>query len=303
MIKMETKGEKIFDVVNIMFMLIFVLVMLLPFLHVIFASFSSSEFILQQRGLVLWPKGFNIIAYKFALKNPLIGTSYRNTIFYSGAGTFIGLIIMSMAAYTLVKKGWPFKGLVLAIFLIPMFFGGGLIPSYINIKNLGLLDTVWVMFLPSCISTFFLIIMRTGFSQIPDSISESAYMDGANDFLILFRLIIPLSKATLAVIALFSPFIVARLATLCKSGFFFLRNRKLYPLQMILREVLIQGEMRVVETSMLDEGIGEYADDMLKMREVIKYATIVLSIGPVICAYPFLQRYFVKGVMIGSLKG
>jgi len=300
MIKMETKGEKIFDVVNIMFMLIFVLVTLLPFLHVIFASFSSSEFILQQRGLVLWPKGFNIIAYKFALKNPLIGTSYRNTIFYSGAGTFIGLIIMSMAAYTLVKKGWPFKGLVLAIFLIPMFFGGGLIPSYINIKNLGLLDTVWVMFLPSCISTFFLIIMRTGFSQIPDSISESAYMDGANDFLILFRLIIPLSKATLAVIALFS---IVGYWNSWFPALIFLRNRKLYPLQMILREVLIQGEMRVVETSMLDEGIGEYADDMLKMREVIKYATIVLSIGPVICAYPFLQRYFVKGVMIGSLKG
>jgi len=297
----KTLGDNVFDVINIMLMLVLVLVTLLPFLHVLFASFSSSEYLMHNKGLMLWPKGFNLQAYGFALRNPILGSAYKNTIIYAGLGTLLGGLLMSMTAYALVKPNWPFKKVFLLIIIFTMFFGGGLIPTYINIRNLSMLDTMWVMFIPSCISTWSIIILRTGFSQLSLSISESAYMDGANDFTILFRLIMPLSKAVLAVIALFS------LVGYWNSWFpalVYLRKRELYPLQMVLREILMMGEMRGMEEMMIDEQyIAEMGGDQIAMREVIKYATIMLAIGPIIFTYPFLQRYFVKGVMIGSLKG
>jgi putative aldouronate transport system permease protein len=178
-----------------------------------------------------------------------------------------------------------------------MFFGGGLIPTYLNIKNLGLIDKRLVMFLPTCVSTWSIIIMRTGFSQLPESLSESAYLDGANDFAILFKIILPLSKAVIAVIALFS---IVGYWNSWFNALIYLKDRKKYPLQMILREILIIGEMADLETTIAEE---VFASDRASLSQVIKYAIMVLTTGPIIVAYPFLQKYFVKGVMIGSLKG
>lgn len=178
-----------------------------------------------------------------------------------------------------------------------MFFGGGLIPSYLNIKNLGLLNTRLVMFLPSCIGTWSIIMMRTNFQEIPISLIESAYLDGANDFTILFRIVLPLSKAILAVITLFS---VVGYWNSWFSALIYLEDRAKYPLQMILREIIIIGELSDLESQLADEILSHRR---ASMQEVIKYATMVLTIGPIIAVYPFLQKYFMEGIMVGSIKG
>lgn len=290
-------SEQLFDIVNVILMILITIATLYPFLHVVFSSFSSSEYVLRNKGLMLWPKGFNISAYKFAIAHPMLGRSYLNTIFYAGAGTLLGLIVMSLSAYAFARPNFPGKSFFLFIIAFTMFFGGGLIPSYLNIKRLGLLNTSLVMFLPSCISTWSIIMLRTNFQQIPDSLGESAYLDGANDFTILFKIVLPLSKAILAVVVLFSA------VGYWNSWFpalIYLDSRSKYPLQMILREILIVGEMGDLDL----EKIGDLgAQERVAMGEVIKYAIMVLTIGPIIVLYPFLQKYFIEGVMIGSIKG
>lgn len=290
-------SDIIFDTLNTAFMIFLILVTLYPFLHVVFASFSSASFVMRNKGLILWPRGINLRAYEFAIAHPMLGLSYLNTILYASMGTLLGLLLMSLGAYAFSRPKFPGKSFFLFIIVFTMFFGGGLIPTYLNIRNLGLLDKRLVMILPSCISTWSLIIMRTGFSQLPESLSESAYLDGANDFTILFRIVIPLSKATIAVVALFS--LVGYWNTWF-SALIYLSDRRKYPLQMILREILIIGEMADLETTIAEE---VQANERASMQQVIKYAIMVLTTGPIIAAYPFLQKYFVKGVMIGSLKG
>jgi len=290
-------SDIIFDTFNIIFMIILVIVTLYPFLHVVFASVSSSSYVMLHKGLILWPRGFNLRAYSFALRHPMLGLSYLNTIYYASMGTILGLFLMSLAAYAFAKRSFPGKKFFLFIIVFTMFFGGGLIPTYLNIKNLGLLNTRLVMFLPTCISTWSIIIMRTGFSQLPESLVESAYLDGANDFQILFKITLPLSKAVIAVIALYS---IVGYWNSWFNALIYLNDRKKYPLQMILREILIIGEMADLETTIAEE---TFASERASIAQVIKYATMVLTTGPIIAAYPFLQKYFVKGVMIGSLKG
>jgi putative aldouronate transport system permease protein len=290
-------SDIIFDAFNIAFMVLLIIVTLYPFLHVVFASFSSASYVMKRKGLILWPIGFNLKAYKFAIAHPMLGLSYLNTIYYAFMGTLLGLLIMSLAAYAFSKQSFPGKSFFLFIIVFTMFFGGGLIPTYLNIKNLGLIDKRLVMFLPTCVSTWSIIIMRTGFSQLPESLSESAYLDGANDFAILFKIILPLSKAVIAVIALFS---IVGYWNSWFNALIYLKDRKKYPLQMILREILIIGEMADLETTIAEE---VFASDRASLSQVIKYAIMVLTTGPIIVAYPFLQKYFVKGVMIGSLKG
>jgi putative aldouronate transport system permease protein len=290
-------SDIVFDTANILFMIVLIIVTLYPFLHVVFASFSSSAFVMSHKGLILWPRGFNLKAYNFAIKHPMLGLSYLNTIFYASMGTLLGILVMSLAAYAFSKQGFPGKKFFLFLIVFTMFFGGGLIPTYLNIKNLGLLNTRLVMFLPTCISTWSIIIMRTGFSQLPESLSESAYLDGANDFAILFKIILPLSKAVIAVISLFS---IVGYWNSWFNALIYLTDRRKYPLQMILREILIIGEMADLETTIAEE---TFASDRASLAQVIKYAIMVLTTGPIIVAYPFLQKYFVKGVMIGSLKG
>lgn len=290
-------SEIIFDTINVILMVMLMVVTLYPFLHVVFSSFSSPEYVIENTGIMLWPKGFNIQGYKYAFAHPMLGKSYLNTILYAGAGTLLGIIIMSLSAYAFAKPSFPGKSFFLFIIVFTMFFGGGLIPSYLNIKRLGLLNTRLVMFLPGCISTWSIIMLRTNFQEIPDSLGESAYLDGANDFTILFRIILPLSKAILAVITLFS---VVGYWNSWFPALIYLDDRSKYPLQMILREILIIGEMADLESHIADE---VSSNKRAAMGEVIKYATMVLTIGPIIILYPFLQKYFMKGVMIGSIKG
>jgi putative aldouronate transport system permease protein len=289
-------GEYAFDKFNELLMLLLIAVTLIPFLHVVFASFSSSAEVLMNRGIFLWPKGFNLEAYKYALSHPVLIPSFFNTVYYAAAGTIIGLIFMSMAAYAFSKRAFPGKKAFLFLIVFTMFFGGGMIPSYINIRNLGLIDKRLVMIIPACISTWSIIILRTGFKQVPASLSESAYLDGANDFVILFKIIIPLSKAMLAVASLYS---IVGYWNSWFPALIYLRDRSKYPLQMVLREIVIVGQMNEI-TNRLSEELVSYKRSA--MEEVIKYATMVLTTGPIILVYPFMQKYFIKGVIVGSLK-
>jgi len=286
----------VFDKFNELMMLFLIAVTLIPFLHVIFASFSSSAEVLKNRGIFLWPRGFNLEAYKYALSHPILIPSFFNTVFYAAAGTIIGLTFESMAAYAFTKRTFPGKKIFLFVIVFAMFFGGGMIPSYINIKNLGLINSRLVMIIPGCIGTWSIIVLRTGFKQVPISLSESAYLDGANDFVILFKVILPLSKAMLAVITLYS---VVGYWNSWFPALIYLRDRTKYPLQMVLREIVIVGQMNEI-TNRLAEELVSY--NRAAMEEVIRYATMVLTTGPIILVYPFLQKYFIKGVIVGSLK-
>lgn len=293
MVIKKTWGEKIFDVVNVLIMLLLVVICVYPILYVFFASLSDSDKLLAHSGLLLKPLGFNIDAYMKVFKNPDIIRGYGNTIFIVVVGVFLNVFITSLGAYVLSRKDAYFKGILMKLITFTMFFGGGLIPMYLTIKDLGLLNKIWALIIPGLISTYNLIIMRTSFMAIPDSLEESAKLDGANDFTILFRIILPLSKPVIAVMVLY--YGVSHWNSWF-SAMVYLRDRTLYPLQLILREILINNSTANMTGT---AGIGEAA----LIGESIKYATIMVATLPILAVYPFLQKYFVKGVMIGALKG
>ncbi len=287
----KTIGERIFDVFNLSIITLITISCLYPFWYVAMASFSSGAEVAKHRGIMLFVKAFNLEAYNAVLSNPNIWVGYRNTIFYVVVGSAVNLIMTTFGAYGLSRRNVYGKEIIMKMIVFTMFFGGGLIPSFLLMKSLHLVDTVWVLIFPGAISTYNLIIMKTSFQGIPESIEESARMDGANDFTIMWRIIVPLSLPVMAVIFLFY-------AVGHWNAFFgavvYLRSRKLYPLQLVLREILISGSTDSMMTGQVDDRQG--------LSEVIKYATIMVSTLPILCLYPFLQKYFVKGVMIGSLK-
>jgi putative aldouronate transport system permease protein len=271
-----------------------IVVTLYPFLYVIFSSLSDSKQLLSHTGALLMPKGFSFNAYAMVFKNPNIMTGYMNTLIIVVAGTLLNLFMTSLGAYVLSRKGVPWTRPVMLLIIFTMFFSGGLIPSYLLINNwLGLGNSLLALLIPGMISTWNLIILRTSFESIPESLVESAWIDGAHDFTILFRIVIPLSLPVMAVMVLF--YGVGHWNAWF-NAMIYLRERNLFPLQLILREILIQNSTAYMsgETSMEDaEAVGES----------IKYATIIVATLPILAVYPFLQKYFVKGVMIGSIKG
>lgn len=285
-------GEKSFDLFNTLLMLLLCFVTLYPFLYVLFASFSNPADVAQHRGLLYSPIGFNSGAYKAVFDNPMIAKGYQNTLFYVVAGTAINLFMTSLGAYALSRRNLYFKNHIMFLIVITMVFSGGLIPSYLLIGNLGMLNTPWALLIPGAISTFNLIIMRTAFQGVPVSLEESAKMDGANDLTILFRVVVPLSMPVIAVMILW--YAVGHWNSYF-SALIYLRDRELYPLQLILREILITNSTDNMMT-------GASAGDKIPIGETIKYATIIVSTLPILCLYPFLQKYFVKGVMIGAIK-
>jgi len=287
------KSDIVFDVLNTIFMLCFVMVTLYPFVHVAFASVSNSFAISRHRGLILHPIGFNFEAYKLVFKNPMIMVGYSNTIFYVVVGTTFNILATSIGAYVLSIKGVKLKNFITFIIVFTMFFSGGLIPNYLQVKKLGLLNKRLALVIPNLISTYNLLIMRNSFMAIPESLDESARIDGANDYKILFNIIIPVSKPIIAVMILF--YGVGHWNSWF-SAMIYLRERKYYPLQLILREILIASDTNSMTT-------GAAISDKVPIGETVKYATIMVATLPILFSYPFLQKYFVKGIMIGALKG
>ena len=282
----RTKGEKAFGVFNIIFLSLLSICALYPMYYVLMASISDSGRLMSHSGLLLYPDGFSLQGYKVIIDNANIWTGYGNTLFIVIIGTIISLVVTSMAAYPLSRKSFTLRNFFMLMITFTMMFSGGLIPRFLVVNDVGLYDSIWSLILPVAVNTTNLIIMRTAFAAVPDSLEESAKIDGANDLVTYARIILPLTKATLAVLALYYG------VSYWNSWFtasIYLRSRSKFPLQLILREILIAND-------------NVNTDNEL-MAESIKYAAIIVSTVPILCAYPFLQRYFVKGVMIGAVKG
>jgi putative aldouronate transport system permease protein len=293
MIKNQDFLDKSIDVVIHAALVVLVLLTLYPLVYVAFASISDASQLITHKGLLYKPLGFSIEAYKSVFKNPGILTGYRNTLFILVMGVTLNLFMTSLGAYVLSRKNVMWNKAFIFIIVFTMFFNGGLIPLYLTVKGVGLIDSLWAPIIPFAISTFNLIIMRTAFMSVPDSLEESAKIDGANHFTILFKIILPLSMPVIAVMILYY-------AVEKWNGWFyssvFIKDRELFPLQLILREILIANQ-----TDSMAAGAG--AADQFQLSETIKYATIMVATVPILCVYPFVQKYFVKGVMVGALKG
>ncbi|AWP27718.1 carbohydrate ABC transporter permease [Paenibacillus glucanolyticus] len=282
----------IFHIVNVIVLLGVVIVTLYPFLYMIAVSLSKDIFVL--RGEVwLWPKGFNLDMYKLVLNDPRIFTAYTNTILYTVIGTLVALVVTSLGAYAISKKEMVFQKFFMMLIVFTMFFSGGMIPTFLIVKDMGLMDTLWAMVLPGAVSTWNLIIMRTFFRGIPIELEESGRIDGLTDFGIFLRIVLPLSKAVLATIGLFC---AVGIWNNFYQALLYLRDSDLYPLQVVLRNIVLSGQVN-------NSDVTSVGGDNLIVEESLKFATIIVSTLPILLVYPFLQKYFVKGVMIGSVKG
>lgn len=293
MVIKKSFSGKIFDVFNSTFLIILIVLCVYPILYVAVASFSDGNELLRHTGFLIWPLGFSMTGYEAVFNNPMIIRGYLNTFTIVFIGLLDNLLLTSFGAYALSRKSLRFKKVIMLFIVYTMYFSGGLIPYYFTVKDLGLIDSLWALIIPTSINTFNLIIMKTSFEAIPESLEESAKLDGANDFTVLFRIILPLSKATMAVMVLY--YGVSHWNSWF-NAMLFLKDRSLYPLQLVLREILIQNDMNAMTG-------GANAADVAQISETVKYATIMAATVPILCLYPFLQKYFMKGVMIGAIKG
>lgn len=284
-----------FDIFNVIFMLLVMVVMFYPVWYVITASFTNSDMLISQTGVLLWPKGFTINAYKLMMKNPMIIRGYLNSIFLVVSGVTLNIVFTSIGAYALSRKNLFWKKYIMFFIIFTMYFSGGLIPTYLLVsKTLHMSNTYWALLLPTLISTYNLIIMRTSFAAIPESLIESASLDGAGHCRILAGIVLPLSMPVIAVMILYY---AVGIWNAWFNASIYIKDRALFPLQLILREILINND-----TSSMTAGSGD-ASDLMSIGESVKYAVIVFATVPILCVYPFLQKYFVKGIMIGSVKG
>ena len=288
------KRVKPFQIVNILIMLFLIFVTVYPMYYVVVASFSDPLLIRSHTGPLFRILGEPTLqGYQKTLSNKSLYTGFKNTLFYLFVGTSLQLLLTSLAAYVLSRKNFMIRRGVMKMFIFTMFFNGGLIPMFFAIRNTGVYNTIWVSSIPYAISAYNMIIMRTFFETIPESLEEAAIIDGANDFTVFSKVILPLSKPIIAVMVLY--YGVGQWNSWFPAAMF-TRDRKLYPLQMILREILIENQAQSA-----DNLTAAMEDTFTK--ELVKYCTIVVSTFPILAIYPFLQKYFEKGVMIGAVKG
>jgi len=291
----ESGGDRAFNVANYILLTIVLIVVLYPLVYVVSASFSSSYAVLSGK-VWLWPVEPSLEGYKAVFKNKNILTGFQNTFFYTLAGTFVNVVMTVLAAYPLSRKDFRGRNKFMLLFVFTMMFNGGLIPTYFVVKDLSMIDTVWAMLIPTALSVWNVIIMRTYFqTTIPGELLEASQLDGCNDFRFLLKIVVPLSGPIIAVIALF--YAVGHWNQYF-NAMIYLKNPQLYPLQLILRDILVQNEVRI---DML--GDVKSAAARQGLRELLKYSLIVISSVPLMLVYPFVQKFFVKGVMIGSIKG
>jgi len=283
-----------YGITGIILLLLFIIFMY-PLIFVVSASFSSGQAVAAGR-VILWPVDFSVEGYIHVFRHNLILRAYWNTIRYTTVGTLFSVAIVMIAAYPLSRSDLIGRNKIMLFFVFTMLFNGGLIPNFLLMRDLGILNTIWVMTIPGALNVFFVIVARTFIqSSIPVELLESAQIDGCTDARYFFMILLPLSKAVIAVICLFA-------AVGHWNAFFsaivFLHDRNLVPLQVILREILILNQ---IDMSMVQD--PELVFQMIQIAGVIRYALIVVATLPILCAYPFAQKYFVKGVMIGSVKG
>ncbi len=295
MIGTRSRAERVFDLFNVLVMLLASFAFLYPLWYCIVSSVSDPGALSRHEGLLFWPIGYSVAAYKLVLQNPLILRGLVNSVSYVIAGVALNMVMTSFAAYALSRKRFLLKKPITLLIIFTMYFGGGLIPTYLLVKNaLHLADTPLALIVPSAVNTFYLIIMRTYFAGIPDSMEESAVIDGANDFRILLSIYLPLALPVVAVLIIY--YGIGQWNSWFSASIYLMYNRQWNPLQLILREILTQTSAARFTASARTEAERE------QIGKLIKYALIVITVMPIIMIYPFMQRYFIQGVMIGSLK-
>lgn len=292
--KMKTSlGDKIFVVINSAILICLCIITLYPIWYVFCASMTSNTYLVSHPGILLWPHEMTFGAYKLAFSHPLLLSGYTNTLIILAVSLPINILMTLFAGYFMASKDVMFKPLLQGLIMFTMFFSGGMIPAYLNIRDLGLYNSLWALILPGALSVYNSIICKTAIESVPESLKESAYIDGANDVIILFRIIVPLIKATLAVLLLY--YGVGHWNAWFNASIYLKDNEKL-PIQNIMRAILIAN------SNVLNSAAAEN-DQVNQFAEAIEYSTIILTTVPVLCIYPFIQKYFVKGVMIGAVKG
>ncbi len=288
-------NDKIFYVIITVVLTLFFLIVLYPCIYVISASFSSGSAV-QAGKVILWPVDFSLEGYKTVFNTKDVWTGFRNSLFYTVVGTSINIVMTMVAAYSLSRPDVPGKNGIMLLFTFTMFFNGGMIPTYMLIQNLNMLDTIWCLIIPGAIGAYNLIVARTFIQNtIPLELLEAAKIDGCSDIKYMLKIVIPLSKAVIAVLVLF--YGVGHWNSYF-NAMIYLHTKDLYPLTLFLRQILL---MEQIDPSTISD--PELQAQMAKAAGVIKYALIVVSMVPVMLIYPFIQKYFVKGVMIGSIKG
>lgn len=281
-----SRGEQIFKVFNYLFLTALALVCLYPFWHVTMASFSDSDALIAHTGLLLWPIEFTTTAYERVFANPNVLTGYISTFKLLIFGVSWQMVMTVLGAYVLSRREFMLRRPLMLAITFTMFFSGGMIPTYLNIQDLGLKGGIWAIIIPFAINTYYLIILRTSFESLPESLLEAAKIDGAGQVTLLLKIVLPLSKATLAVITMYYG------VAMWNSWFWasqLIGDRTQMPLSVVLRDILINSQMQ-----QMDSGVTN--------AEAIKYALIVVATVPILCVYPFVQRYFTQGVMIGAVK-
>lgn len=291
----QSQGDKIFNVINGLLIAVILIMIIYPLWFVIIASVSDPAKVLGGQ-VILMPRKFTLEGYRMVFRDPMIMTGYRNTLFYTVTGTAINLVMTILAAYPLSRKDWVGRGFFMGVLMFTMFFSGGIIPTYLMMNSLGMINTVWAMILPGAVSVYNTIIMRTFFvNSIPPELQEAAQVDGCSNTRLLLQIVLPLSKQILAVMVLF--YGVAHWNAFF-NALIYLTESKRYPLQLVLRSILIQN---TASQDML--GDLDTMGSRVMMAETIKYALIIVSTLPMMILYPFLQRFFEKGVMVGAVKG
>lgn len=290
----RTRGDMVFDTINAGLLIVLMLIVLYPLIYVVSCSFSNPLLVVQSK-IVLLPRGLTTVAYEHVFHNELILSGYMNTILYTLLGTSVNIVLTIMAAFPLSQRDFGVRKPVTFLFTFTMLFSGGLVPTFLTVQRLGLVDTVWALVLPGAISVWNMLIMKNFFqTSIPYELYEASRMDGADWMTILTRIVMPLSMPILAVMVLY--YGVSHWNSYF-SALIYLRNRERYPLQLIMRSYFSANDFA-------EQGAaGEDSTTALLITETIKYALIVVASFPMLCLYPLLQRFFVKGVMLGAIKG
>ncbi|MDL2234039.1 carbohydrate ABC transporter permease [Ruminococcaceae bacterium OttesenSCG-928-L11] len=289
----RTRAEQAFTVFNVIFLLFVVIICVYPIYYVLVASISNPTRISAHTGILTRPLGFTLEAYKRVFQNPSIAQGYQNTLIYVVLGTAINIVMSCIGAYVLSLQHLVIHKALTKFVIFTMFFSGGMIPMFLQIRRLGMIDSMWAIIIPSAINTYNMLIMRTSFLSIPASLQESAKIDGASDTRILLQIILPLSKPIIATMVLY--YGVANWNSWF-NAMVYLRSRELYPIQLILREILITSNTLSMTTDIASA-------DILDIGHTIQYATIIVVTLPILLVYPFLQKYFVHGLTAGAVKG
>jgi len=286
-------ADRILNIFIYLSLIVLIAVTCYPLLYVLFASLSDGDRLMAAGGLLWKPLGFSTLAYERAFANPALWRGYWNTLQLVVGGILLNLSLTIVGAYVLSRRNVLWNKVLMKLIVVTMFFNAGLIPFYLVVKGAGMMNTLWALLIPFAIKTFHLIIMRTAFLSLPPELEESAQIDGANHWVILVKLVIPLSMPVISVIMLYTAVDKWNMWFIPSV---FIQDRMLYPLQLVLREILINN---VTDSISIGAGVGEAR----KIGETIKYATITLTTLPVLLIYPFLQKYFVRGALVGAVKG